>query len=52
MGGVQPEEFDYFHEMIANEEIARMGYGGVNDGLGTGLVIGLPPIYKFGSKAL
>lgn len=38
--------------MIANEEIARLGFAGVNDGLGTGLVIGLPPIYKFGSKTL
>ena len=27
-GGVKPEEFDYFHEMIAHEEIMRMGYPG------------------------
>lgn len=33
--------------MIVHEEIARVGYPGFTDGLGTGLVIGLPPIMHF-----
>lgn len=51
-GGVKPEEFDYFHEMIAHEEISRMGAASFTDGLGAGLVIGLPPVLVFGSTAL
>eukprot|EP01006_Ploeotia_vitrea_P044155 TRINITY_DN66815_c6_g3_i1.p1 TRINITY_DN66815_c6_g3~~TRINITY_DN66815_c6_g3_i1.p1 ORF type:complete len:463 (-),score=292.52 TRINITY_DN66815_c6_g3_i1:107-1495(-) len=51
LGGVKPEEFDYFHEMIAHEESARLGYPGFQDGLGAGLVIGLPPLLHFGSRA-
>ena len=31
-GGVKPEEFDYFHELIAHEEMAAMGYPGYADG--------------------
>jgi len=52
LGGVKPEEFDYFHEMIAHEEFARVGYPGYVDSLGTGLIIGLPPIMLFAKKAL
>ncbi|KAG2185997.1 hypothetical protein INT43_002435 [Umbelopsis isabellina] len=51
-GGVKPEEFDYFHEMIAHEEIARLGTPGYADGITAGLTIGLPPIFNFGSAAL
>jgi hypothetical protein len=51
-GGVSPDEFDYFHEQIAHEENARYGAPGFADGLGAGLVIGLPPILNFGSNAL
>ena len=50
--GVKPEEYDYFHEMICHEEIARLCLPGVGDGLGAGLVIGLPPLLNFGSDAL
>lgn len=49
-GGVKPDEFDYFHEMIAHEEVSRMGLPGYSDGLGAGLVIGLPPVLAFGTK--
>ena len=28
-GGVKPEEFDMFHEMIAHEELSRIGCPGV-----------------------
>lgn len=51
-GGVKPEEFDYFHELIVHEENARTGYPGFNDGLGAGLVIGMPPVLNFGSYEL
>lgn len=50
---MKPEEFDYFHEMIAHEENAHLpatpAYG---DGLGAGMVIGLPPVLNFGSKEM
>jgi hypothetical protein len=33
MGGiVEPEEFDYFHEMIITQELARTGKRGYGDG--------------------
>jgi len=51
-GGVKPEEFDYFHELIAHEEIARLGSPSFSDGLGAGLVIGLPPVLVFAKPAL
>lgn len=53
-----PEEFggtsdgiDIWHKNIANEELARLGVGGVAASL---MVhgIGLPPVINFGSKAL
>ncbi|KAF8894305.1 peroxisomal acyl-CoA-dehydrogenase [Mucidula mucida] len=53
MGGVtKPEEFDYFHELIVNGEIARFGTRGFLDGLLNGGVIGLPPILNYGSPEL
>jgi len=51
-GGVKPEEFDHFHELILIDEVARCGSGGVLWGLLEGLQIGLPPVLKFGSKEL
>ncbi|RUO98915.1 acyl-CoA dehydrogenase/oxidase [Jimgerdemannia flammicorona] len=51
-GGIKAEEFDYFHELIAHEENARLAFPGYNDGLGAGLVIGLPPVLNFGSYEL
>ena len=50
-GGLAPDQFDHFHEFIAIDELYRTGSGGVSDGLGTGLTIGLPPI-MFGQKEL
>ncbi|TFK64893.1 peroxisomal acyl-CoA-dehydrogenase [Pluteus cervinus] len=53
MGGiVKPEEFDYFHEGIIHAELARYSSRAVVDGLLAGLVIGLPPILKYGAPAL
>ncbi|KAJ3120031.1 hypothetical protein HK098_004924 [Nowakowskiella sp. JEL0407] len=49
-GGVKPEEFDYFHELIVHQENTRTGAPGFSDGLGAGLVIGLPPVMHFGPK--
>lgn len=51
-GGIKPDEFDYFHELIAHEENSRISFPGLSDGLGAGLVIGLPPVINFGSQAL
>jgi alkylation response protein AidB-like acyl-CoA dehydrogenase len=51
-GDVKSEQFDYFHEMIAHEEVVRLGYPGFQDGIGTGLYIGLPPVLHFGPKHL
>ena len=46
------QEFDFFHELIAHEEVARIGCPGFQDGIGAGLIIGLPPVLHFGTKAL
>ena len=48
LGGVKWSEFDSFHELIAHEETCRLGVPGYVDGLGAGLVIGLPPVLQFG----
>lgn len=48
-GGVSKEEFDFFHEGIAHEEMGRLGCPGFTDGLGSGMVIGLPPVINFGA---
>ncbi|KAJ7727923.1 acyl-CoA dehydrogenase/oxidase [Mycena metata] len=51
-GIVTPEEFDYFHELILNTELARFGTRGFVDGLLNGAVIGVPPILNYGSPEL
>lgn len=51
-GGVKPEEFDYFHELIITQELARTGCRGFLDGLLGGMVIGLPPVLNFGSEEM
>lgn len=53
MGGiVKPEEFDYFHEAIIHNELARVCSRSVVDGMLAGLVIGLPPILNYGSQEM
>ncbi|KAI5122122.1 hypothetical protein M0805_000770 [Coniferiporia weirii] len=53
MGGVvQPEEFDYFHELIISFEYGRLGLRGSMDGLLSGGVIGLPPVLNYGTTEL
>jgi len=51
-GAVKGEEFDYFHEMLINQELSRMGGRGYGDGLNSGMVIGLPPILNFAKEPL
>ncbi|CAK9044377.1 Acyl-CoA dehydrogenase apdG (Aspyridones biosynthesis protein G) [Durusdinium trenchii] len=46
--GVPRDDFSYFHEMILHEEISRLACPGYVDGLGSGMVIGLPPVLQFG----
>uniref|UniRef100_A0A7S3Z3U1 Cytochrome b5 heme-binding domain-containing protein n=1 Tax=Lotharella globosa TaxID=91324 RepID=A0A7S3Z3U1_9EUKA len=50
--GIKAKDFDYFHEMILHDEFYRIGAPGLSDGLACGLIIGLPPVIKFGSKEL
>lgn len=50
--GIAPEEYDFFHEKIVTEELSRHSCPGFYDGLGTGITIGLPPVFNFGSDAL
>jgi len=52
VGGLKPEEFDVFHELIGTEELSRVGSGGLAWGLFGGLSIGLPPVTNFGSEEL
>ncbi|WP_425409426.1 acyl-CoA dehydrogenase family protein [Hyphococcus sp.] len=49
--GGHSEDVDIFHSLIANEELARAGAGGLCAGLMTH-GIGLPPIITLGSDAL
>ncbi|KAF9076694.1 acyl-CoA dehydrogenase/oxidase [Rhodocollybia butyracea] len=51
-GLVKPEEFNYFHELILHTEVARFGTRGFVDGMLNGAVIGLPPIWNYGSPEL
>jgi len=49
-GGIKPEEFDAFHELILVDEFSRCGSGGVLWGTYAGLSIGLPPVLQFGPE--
>ncbi|KAJ7170604.1 acyl-CoA dehydrogenase/oxidase [Mycena crocata] len=51
-GIITVEEFDAFHELIINQEFARIHARGYADGLGGGTIIGLPPVINFGHPAL
>eukprot|EP00416_Gambierdiscus_australes_P035009 CAMPEP_0171104872 /NCGR_PEP_ID=MMETSP0766_2-20121228/61488_1 /TAXON_ID=439317 /ORGANISM="Gambierdiscus australes, Strain CAWD 149" /LENGTH=516 /DNA_ID=CAMNT_0011565575 /DNA_START=47 /DNA_END=1597 /DNA_ORIENTATION=- len=51
MGGiVKPEEFDYFHELIVQEERSRTFCPGYEDGLDGACCIGVPVILKYGTE--
>ncbi|KAF5341470.1 hypothetical protein D9758_013941 [Tetrapyrgos nigripes] len=49
---VKPDQFDYFHELILDMEQARLGTRGFIDGMLSGMVIGLPPVFNHGSPEL
>jgi len=48
--GIKPENFDYFHEQICHEEVARLATPGFTDGIGSGMVISLPVVLHFGNQ--
>ena len=51
-GDVAPESFDFFHEMIVHQEMARLGTPGFLDGLGGGYLISAPCVMHFGSESM
>ncbi|SCZ87423.1 BZ3500_MvSof-1268-A1-R1_Chr2-2g04889 [Microbotryum saponariae] len=51
-GGIKPEEFTYFHELVVIQELVRVGAPGYMAGLNAGMVIGLPPVLNFGSEKM
>jgi alkylation response protein AidB-like acyl-CoA dehydrogenase/predicted heme/steroid binding protein len=51
MGGVvQPKEFDYFHELVVQEERSRLFCPGWEDGIDGACSIGVPVIIKYGAE--
>ncbi|KXS16673.1 acyl-CoA dehydrogenase domain-containing protein [Gonapodya prolifera JEL478] len=50
--GLTADTYTYFHEAVLNEELSRIGARGYGDGIGGGMVIGLPPVLNFGSEKL
>ncbi|KAI8064576.1 acyl-CoA dehydrogenase/oxidase [Gongronella butleri] len=46
-GGIQPEEYDYFYEMIVHEEFARWSTPGTGTGVLGGMTISLPTVINF-----
>lgn len=51
-GVVKPEEFDYFHELVCQEERSRTMCPGYEDGLDGAVSIGLPVLLKYGSDMM
>ena len=49
--GIKPEEWDAFHELVVQDEMARCASGGIMLGL-AGYGIALPPVLRFGSPHL
>ncbi|OJD19654.1 hypothetical protein AJ78_00386 [Emergomyces pasteurianus Ep9510] len=49
--GIEPEEWDVFHNLVMTDELNRVGYTGVLWGLFGGNNIGCPPILNFGNEA-
>ncbi|GAD93493.1 acyl-CoA dehydrogenase, putative [Paecilomyces variotii No. 5] len=52
VASVPPEKWDFFHEMVITDEIARTGSGGLVWNLLGGFGIGCPPLVKYGKKPL
>ncbi|KAI9319326.1 acyl-CoA dehydrogenase/oxidase [Dichotomocladium elegans] len=51
-GGLDPDEYDYFHETIVHEEMGRIGAKGAVTGMVGGMTISVPTIIHFGSKKM
>jgi alkylation response protein AidB-like acyl-CoA dehydrogenase len=51
-GGVDPKEWNAFHEYVVVDELSRCGSGGTIWALVGGLGIGLPPILTFASEEI
>ncbi|KAL1646833.1 hypothetical protein SLS58_002968 [Diplodia intermedia] len=52
LGGLKVEDFDYLHGAIYCDEMARAGIAGPSASLTVGMAFGVPPIIKYGSRAL
>ncbi|KAI8932571.1 hypothetical protein NX059_010076 [Plenodomus lindquistii] len=52
MGGVDPAEWDGFHDFIIHSELNRVGGVGVQNGLTGGVTLCMPAVLNFGSKEL
>ncbi|KAJ3300000.1 hypothetical protein HDU76_006182, partial [Blyttiomyces sp. JEL0837] len=50
--GINPKEWDVFHELVITDELSRCGSAGTVAALTVGSTIALPPIMKFGSEFL
>jgi alkylation response protein AidB-like acyl-CoA dehydrogenase len=46
-GGLEPKNFDLWHEYLANQEFSRLVPTGVRNGLSGGMAISLPAIAEF-----
>ncbi|RPB00229.1 acyl-CoA dehydrogenase NM domain-like protein [Choiromyces venosus 120613-1] len=51
IGGIEPKKFNYFHELVLNQELVRTHGRACNDGFLGGMVIGLPPVLNFSRNA-
>ncbi|OLN86369.1 Very long-chain specific acyl-CoA dehydrogenase, mitochondrial [Colletotrichum chlorophyti] len=49
-GAVKGEEFDYFHDLILSQEMARTNCRGFQDGMMAGMTIGLPVVLNFANS--
>ncbi|TKW52584.1 Long-chain specific acyl-CoA dehydrogenase, mitochondrial [Colletotrichum tanaceti] len=49
-GAVKGQEFDYFHDMILSQEMARTNCRGFQDGMLAGMTIGLPVVLNFANS--
>lgn len=52
IGGIDPEEWDGFHDLILHDEFGRVGGIGLENGLLGGATLCTPAIQKFGSQKL
>ncbi|GAA6002561.1 hypothetical protein JCM10207_001183 [Rhodosporidiobolus poonsookiae] len=51
-GGIDPSEWDAFHNLVLVDELSRCGSGGIIYGLLGGFAISIGPILHFGSEEL